>query len=132
MTYLLDTNICIYLINKRPMSVVEHIQSLPIEDIGISTVTVAELEYGVAKSLRPEENRNALIEFLTPFRIVEFGQVAAYEYGQLRSVLELQGQIIGPMDLLIAAHALAEGAVLVTNNEKEFRRVPDLPLANWV
>jgi tRNA(fMet)-specific endonuclease VapC len=131
-TYLLDTNICIYLINKRPMSVVEHIQSLPIEDIGISTVTVAELEYGVAKSLRPEENRNALIEFLTPFRIVEFGQVAAYEYGQLRSVLELQGQIIGPMDLLIAAHALAEGAVLVTNNEKEFRRVPDLPLANWV
>ena len=132
MTYLLDTNICIYLINKRPMSVVEHIQSLPIEDIGISTVTVAELEYGVAKSLRPEENRNALIEFLTPFRIVEFGQVAAYEYGQLRSVLELQGQIIGPMDLLIAAHALAEGAVLVTNNEKEFRRVPDLPLENWV
>jgi len=131
-TYLLDTNICIYLINKRPMSVVEHIQSLPIEDIGISTATVAELEYGVAKSLRPEENRNALIEFLTPFRIVEFGQVAAYEYGQLRSVLELQGQIIGPMDLLIAAHALAEGAVLVTNNEKEFRRVPDLPLANWV
>ena len=114
------------------MSVVEHIQSLPIEDIGISTVTVAELEYGVAKSLRPEENRNALIEFLTPFRIVEFGQVAAYEYGQLRSVLELQGQIIGPMDLLIAAHALAEGAVLVTNNEKEFRRVPDLPLENWV
>lgn len=132
MTYLLDTNICIYLINKRPMSVVEHIQSLPIEDIGISTVTVAELEYGVAKSLRPEENRNALIAFLTPFRIVEFGQVAAYEYGQLRSVLELQGQIIGPMDLLIAAHALAEGAVLVTNNEKEFRRVPDLPLENWV
>jgi len=131
-TYLLDTNICIYLINKRPMSVVEHIQSLPIEDIGISTVTVAELEYGVAKSLRPEENRNALIAFLTPFRIVEFGQVAAYEYGQLRSVLELQGQIIGPMDLLIAAHALAEGAVLVTNNEKEFRRVPDLPLENWV
>ena len=128
----MDTNICIYLINKRPMSVVEHIQSLPIEDIGISTVTVAELEYGVAKSLRPEENRNALIAFLTPFRIVEFGQVAAYEYGQLRSVLELQGQIIGPMDLLIAAHALAEGAVLVTNNEKEFRRVPDLPLENWV
>ena len=124
MTYLLDTNICIYLINRRPVSVVERIQSLPIEDIGISTVTVAELEYGVAKSLRPEQNRNALIEFLTPFRILEFGQTAAFKYGQLRAMLERRGRTIGPMDLLIAAQALAERAVLVTNNEREFGRVP--------
>ena len=132
MRYLLDTNTCIYLINRRPVSVVQRIQSLPIEDIGICTVTVAELEYGVAKSLRPEQNRNALIEFLTPFRIVEFEQTAAFQYGQLRELLERQGQPIGPMDLLIAAQALAENVVLVTNNEREFGRVPELTVENWV
>ncbi len=132
MTYLLDTNICIYVIKQRPASVVKRIQSVPIEDIGISSITVAELEHGVAKSDRSEENRIALLEFLSPFRILDFGQMAAHEYGIIRSTLEKEGRLIGPMDLLIAAHAVSESVVLVTNNEREFGRVPNLLIENWV
>ena len=132
MTYLLDTNICIYVIKQRPASVVKRIQSVPIEDIGISSITVAELELGVAKSDCSEENRIALLEFLSPFRILDFGQMAAHEYGIIRSTLEKEGRLIGPMDLLIAAHAVSESVVLVTNNEREFGRVPNLLIENWV
>lgn len=131
MNYLLDTNICIYLIKAHPPSLVQRIRVVPMEDIGISVITVAELEYGVAKSMRADENRLALLEFLTPFQIGEFGQTAAYEYGRIRTELEREGQIIGPMDLLIAAHAVAEGATLITNNEREFRRVANLRVENW-
>jgi tRNA(fMet)-specific endonuclease VapC len=123
---------CISLIKQQPASVVERIQSVPIEDIGISSITVAELEYGVAKSDHSEANRIALLEFLSPFRILQFGQTAAYEYGTIRSTLEKEGRGIGPMDLLIAAHAVSEGVVLVTNNEREFSRVPTLRTENWV
>jgi tRNA(fMet)-specific endonuclease VapC len=131
-TYLLDTDICIYVIKQQPASVVNRIQSVPIEDIGISSITVAELEHGVVKSDRSEENRIALLEFLSPFRILDFGQMAAYEYGIIRSTLEKEGRLIGPMDLLIAAHAVSESVVLVTNNEREFGRVPNLLIENWV
>ena len=132
MTYLLDTNICIYLINRQPASVIERIRSVEIEEIGISSITVAELEYGIAKSSQPEENWLALLEFLSPFHLVDFGTVAARHYGRLRLELERKGKVIGPMDMLIAAHALAEEAVLVTNNQKEFKRIPELRLENWV
>ena len=93
---------------------------------------MAELEHGVVKSGRSEENRIALLEFLSPFRILDFGQMAAYKYGIIRSTLEKEGRLIGPMDLLIAAHAVSESVVLVTNNEREFGRVPNLLVENWV
>ena len=132
MTYLLDTNICIYLIKLKPISVVERIRTESIDQIGVSSITLAELEHGVSKSAFPERNRIALVEFVTPFRILEFGQSAAHEYGRLRSRLEKAGQLIGPLDFLIAAHAVADNLTLVTNNEREFRRVPNLKIENWV
>ena len=131
MTHLLDTNICIYLINNQPESVVSKLRSKDIEQVGISSITLSELEYGVEKSAFPEQNRIALIEFLTPFRLVEFGQAAAHEYGRIRASLERMGQTIAPMDMLVAAHAVAEGVILVTNNEREFERVPKLKIENW-
>ena len=131
MTHLLDTNICIYLIKNRPKSLVQRLQSREIEQIGISAITLSELEYGVAKSRQFEKNSVALIEFLTPFKILDFNQTAAHEYGAIRTFLEEKGQLIGPMDLLIAAHAIAEGLILVTNNEREFRRIPALIVENW-
>jgi tRNA(fMet)-specific endonuclease VapC len=131
LTYLLDTNICIYLIKSQSRSLIARVQREPLEEIGISSLTVAELEYGAAKSRRPTDTRIALVEFLSPFRIVDFSESAAYEYGRVRAELERTGQIIGPMDLLIAAHALAENAILITNNEREFRRVSGLRLENW-
>jgi tRNA(fMet)-specific endonuclease VapC len=132
MTYMLDTNICIYLIKRQPESVVKRLFTEEIEQVGISIITVAELEFGVTKSQFPERNSVALIEFLTPFRILEFDQAAAHEYGRIRAFLEEKGQVIGPMDLLIAAHATSRNLVLVTNNEREFQRVPKLTIENWV
>ena len=110
---------------------VERLLSQSTEEIGISTITISELNYGVEKSASPDQNRIALVEFLTPFRIVEYDQLAAKEYGRIRSELENEGRIIGPMDLLIAAHAAAENVILVTNNEKEFTRVRGLKTENW-
>ena len=98
----------------------------------IPAITLAELEHGVSKSAFPERNRIALVEFVTPFRILDFGQSAAHEYGRLRSRLEQAGQVIGPLDLLIAAHAVAENLTLVTNNERGFQRIPNLKIENWV
>ncbi len=132
MTYLLDTNICIYLIKRKQESVVKRLFTEEIEQVGISTITVAELEFGVTKSQFPERNSVALIAFLTPFRILEFDQAAAHEYGRIRVFLEEKGQVIGPMDLLIAAHATSRNLVLVTNNEREFQRVPKLTIENWI
>jgi tRNA(fMet)-specific endonuclease VapC len=129
--YLLDTNICIYIIKKQPPRVIERIQGVPIEDICISTITLAELEYGVAKSAHQERNRLALLEFLTPFRLLDFDQTAAQQYGHIRSDLETHGIVIGPLDLLIAAHAQSQGLTLVTNNTREFSRIKDLEMENW-
>jgi len=132
MRVLLDTNICIYLIKKKPAGVVRRLQSLQISDVSLSSITLGELEYGVEKSQRPEQNRWALMEFLSPLDILSFDDDAAQRYGKLRSRLERSGNLIGPMDLLIAAHALSLGAVLVTNNASEFRRVEELTVENWV
>ncbi len=132
MRYMLDTNICIYLIKKKPAGVVRRLQSLQISDVSLSSITLGELEYGVEKSQRPEQNRWALMEFLSPLDILSFDDDAAQRYGKLRSRLERSGNLIGPMDLLIAAHALSLGAVLVTNNASEFRRVEELTVENWV
>jgi tRNA(fMet)-specific endonuclease VapC len=129
---LLDTNICIYLIKQKPQKVLDKFQSLAISDVGISSITVAELEYGVAKSQQQQKNRTALLQFLLPLEIVEFNQAAATIYGTIRSDLESRGLIIGAMDMLIASHALSLAVTLVTNNVREFSRIPTLSLENWV
>ena len=105
-----------------------------IEEIAVSTITIAELEYGIAKSRSKykKENRIALMEFLLPFKFLPFEQSDAYEYGVIRSRLQVQGKIIGNMDMLIGAQAVSSGLILVTNNVKEFNRIERLRIENWV
>jgi len=131
MKYLLDTNICIYLIKQRPTRVMDQFRSHAIGEIGISSITVSELWYGVAKSEHQAANARALEQFLLPLVIAPFDDQAAEAYGEIRAGLEEQGKPIGAMDLLIAAHAVSLGVRLVTNNEREFSRVPDLIVENW-
>jgi tRNA(fMet)-specific endonuclease VapC len=131
MKYLLDTNICIYLIKQKPPKVLARFEVLTLSDIGISSITVAELEYGIYKSQQQEKNRNALMQFLIPLEIVEFDQKAATQYGLIRSNLESRGLVIGSMDMLIAAHALSLGVTLVSNNVREFSRIANLNIDNW-
>jgi len=131
MKVMLDTNICIYLIKRQPPNILDRFLSHPVGDIGISSITAAELAYGVSKSRHATKNRQALEQFLAPLEVVSFDQVAAWAYGRLRAQLEVKGTPIGSMDMLIAAHALSLGVRLVSNNVREFRRVPGLRLANW-
>jgi tRNA(fMet)-specific endonuclease VapC len=130
--YLLDTNICIYIIKKNPAVVLKVLKRKSVKDIHVSSITVAELEYGVAKSMYPAKNRLALIEFLSFFHILDFNGSDAAAFGSIRASLEKKGAIIGPMDLLISAQALARKLVLVTNNSKEFERIDGIRLENWV
>ena len=130
--FMLDTNICIHIIKKKPAQVLERLKNCPISEIGISSITLGDLEYGAAKSSRPDRNRMALLEFLAPLEILSFDDTAAQHYGSIRASLERRGTPIGSMDMLIAAHALSLDGILVTNNEREFRRVPSLKLENWV
>lgn len=132
MRFLLDTNICIYIIKCQPPQVLDKFRTLDLSDVGISSITVAELEYGSYKSQRTEQNRAAFNQFLIPLEIVPFDERATQAYGQLRSQLERQGIVIGSMDMLIASQALSLGLILVTNNVKEFSRIPDLVIENWV
>jgi tRNA(fMet)-specific endonuclease VapC len=131
-SFLLDTNICIYLIKKRPANVLRRIQEYSFAEISISCITLSELEYGIHKSSQPFRNRIALAEFLASFDILAFDDNAALVYGKIRWDLERYGQPIGGMDLLIAAHALSIQCTLVTNNEREFKRIPGLLVENWV
>jgi tRNA(fMet)-specific endonuclease VapC len=131
MEYLLDTNICIYIIKKRPISVFEKFKSLSIGSIGISSITLAELQYGIMKSSYPEKNQEALDKFITPLEIIDFDYNATIEYGKIRADLERKGTSIGPLDTLIAAHAKSLDLILVTNNEKEFERILGLKVENW-
>lgn len=132
MKVMLDTNICIYLIKQQPPTVIERFLSQPVGEIGISSITAAELAYGVSKSRHASKNRHALEQFLAPLEVAAFDQAAAWSYGHLRGQLEVKGTLIGSMDMLIAAHALSLGVQLVSNNVREFRRVPGLRLENWV
>ena len=131
MSYLLDTNICIYIIRKKPSAVLHQVQTKQPGEVAVSTITLAELEYGIARSRYPDRNRVALLEFLLPFAILDFDQTASVEYGRVRSLLESKGRPIGPMDLLLAAQAKSRNLILVTNNEKEFRRIDGLRIENW-
>jgi tRNA(fMet)-specific endonuclease VapC len=129
--YLLDTNICIYVINSRPREVLDRFKNESMGSIGISSVSAAELAYGVAKS-GSARNREALAMFLAPLDVLPFDEAAIWHYGKLRSDLEKRGEPIGALDTLIAAHALATDTILVTNNTREFSRVKGLRLENWV
>jgi len=130
--YLLDINICIYTINKKPIEVLSKLKKKASKDIFISSITVAELEHGVEKSNYPERNKVALVEFLSLFQILYYTDGDALYYGKIRSGLEKRGQIIGTMDMLIASQALSHDLILVTNNTKEFERIENIKLENWV
>lgn len=131
--YLLDTDACIYLINRRAghERLLGHFEKLEYGDVLISSITAAELEYGIAKSRRGTENRNRFDLFIARFEIAPFDDRAASAYGPLRAVLEADGTPIGPLDTLIAAHALSLNATLITNNVREFNRVAKLKIENW-
>jgi tRNA(fMet)-specific endonuclease VapC len=129
--YLLDTNICIYLIKKQYPEVISKVLKVGFDKIGISTITLAELEFGVANSSRSIEAQAALLEFILPFEILDFNYNAASFYGKIRKELKDKGQPISDMDMLIASVAMANDLIVVTNNEKEFRRISGLKIENW-
>ncbi|MEO7838042.1 MAG: type II toxin-antitoxin system VapC family toxin [Anaerolineales bacterium] len=132
MKYLLDTNICIALIRQKPAALIQRLTSLQPGDAGISSITLAELFHGVEKSARPEQNMSALEQFLLPLDLADFDQDSALAYGKIRVDLERTGQLIGSMDILIAAHAVSLDAIMVTNNVKEFQRVKGLFVEDWI
>ncbi len=131
--YLLDTNICIFLLNQRSgfENIIQRMDGMNREDIGISAISVAELEFGIAASKKHSDNSERLERFLLDFEVIDFDRASAAAYGPLRSALQAQGIPVGPMDFLIASHALALQATLVTNNTREFQRVPRLRLEDW-
>lgn len=132
MRYMLDTNICIYVIKHKPETVFQKLQNTNPEDVCISSVTYAELVHGVEKSAAVEKNRLALSMLLANMEILDFDVDAADCYGKIRAVLEKKGTPIGPLDMMITAHAQSLGYTVVTNNVKEFSRVSDLRIENWV
>jgi tRNA(fMet)-specific endonuclease VapC len=129
--HLLDTDICVALIRGRSEHILAHLKRCPPGSVGISSITLAELWFGVTRSSGPVRNHAALIQFCAPLQILPFDATASATYGRVRSALEARGTPVGPLDTLIAAHALSLPAVLVTNNEREFHRVPGLKLENW-
>ena len=132
MRYMLDTNICIYLIKHKPLQVFEKLQEHNPDEICISAVTYAELVHGVEKSKAVERNRLALTILLSNIEILDFDMKVAEEYGRIRADLEKKGTPIGPLDMMIAGHAKSLGYTVVTNNVGEFKRVEGLQYENWV
>ena len=131
MIYMLDTNICIYLIKERSRQLVSQLRRFHTGELGVSAIVVGELYYGVSKSTQKDRNRAALAAFLLPFEIAPLSDEVMPVYGQLRTELEVSGNPIGSLDMLIAAHALALDVPLVTNNTHEFARVKGLRLEDW-
>jgi tRNA(fMet)-specific endonuclease VapC len=131
MNYLLDTNICLLLIRQKSPQVLAKLTSYAITDIALSAMTVAELRYGVQKSSQPAQNQQALDQFLVPLTILPFDAGDAIVYGQIRADLEAQGIPIGAVDTFIAAQAIRYNLILVTNNVREFARVPSLAIEDW-
>jgi tRNA(fMet)-specific endonuclease VapC len=131
MKFMLDTNICVYIIKQKPVKVLERFTQYSPGDILISSITVAELRYGAEKSLHVLQNHEALSGFIVPLEIAAFDEKAADEYGRVRAMLEKKGHPIGSMDMIIGAHALSLGLTLVTNNTKEFKRIRGLKVENW-
>jgi len=131
MKYMLDTNICIYLIKQKPEKVLRRFKDHSIGDIGISSITLAELSFGVEKSQQIQKNRQALEEFILPLEIADFDEKAAVRYGAVRAALEKAGTPVGSMDMLIGAHALSLDLTLVTNNVREFNQIKNLNVVDW-
>ena len=131
MRYMLDTNTCVLLIRKRGALVLKRMKRHRPDDICVSSVTLSELEYGAAKSANPAKNRLALAEFMTPIQVAAYDDAVAPVYGVVRAKLEKAGTPIGPLDTMIASHALALGMTVVTDNEREFCRVSGLKVQNW-
>lgn len=131
MRYMLDTNICIYAIKQKPEQVFQRLQKIDPQDVCVSSVTYAELVHGVEKSAAIEKNRLALSLLLANIEILDFDINAADQYGKVRADLEKKGTPIGPLDSMIAGHALSEGCTIVTNNASEFSRVKGLKIENW-
>ena len=132
MKFLIDTNICIYIMNNHPPEVLPKFKSIGVGKVGISSITVSELHYGACKSNHIKKNIKRLDEFLSPFEILSYDENVSKYYGKIRSQLEKQGNIIGPLDMLIAAHALSNNLILITNNVKEFMQIKFLRVENWV
>ena len=132
MKVMLDTNICIYMIKQNPPEVVEKFEQYSVSDIGLSSITVAELQYGVQKSKFQEQNQTALQQFLAPLVVANFDEAAALTYGKIRAELEARGRLLGALDMLIAAHALHLEVELITNDIKGFSSIPALRVNNWV
>jgi tRNA(fMet)-specific endonuclease VapC len=131
MKFMLDTNICIYLIKQKSANILKHFSSHDVGDVGISSITFAELQCGVSKSKHVQKNQQALSEFIQPLEIADFDEKAAESYGDIRAILEKTGTPIGSMDMLIGAHALSLGVTLITNNVREFKKIKGLKIANW-
>jgi len=132
MKYMLDTNICIGLIRQKPVNLIQRLTRCDPGDVGVSSITIAELAHGAKKSNQIEQNLSALEQFLLPIEVADFDQRASAAYGFIRAILEREGKIIGSMDMLIGAHALSLGVVLVTNNTGEFQRIPKLKIEDWM
>jgi tRNA(fMet)-specific endonuclease VapC len=132
MKILLDTDICIYVINRRNPKPLERLRLYSIGEVGISAITYAELRFGVENSARPEENIDRLERFLLPLEIMPFDMAAGLCYGRLRTELKRVGLLIGNNDLLIASHALSLNVAIATNNVREFSRVPGLQVEQWI
>jgi tRNA(fMet)-specific endonuclease VapC len=132
MKLMLDTNICIAIIKQKPADILQKFSAYQVGDICISSVTLAELRYGVAKSQYQEKNQAALDEFILPLEVAHFDEAAALVYGALRASLEKKGTPIGALDTMIGAHALSLSLTLVTNNTKEFNRIVGLTVIDWI
>jgi tRNA(fMet)-specific endonuclease VapC len=130
--YMLDTNTCIHLIKYRADPLYRRMSTIPVEDVTVSGIVAAELWYGVALSRKKRQNEAALKDFLGYVDVLDWPNEAGPVYGRIRAHLKRKGTPIGAMDLLIATHALFLDAVLVTDNTREFERVPDLKLENWL
>jgi tRNA(fMet)-specific endonuclease VapC len=130
--WMLDTDICIALIKRQPRELIAKLKKHKPGDVAISSITLAELHLGVSKSAQPEKNRAALDQFLLPLEVLTFDDTSAECYGHIRATLESAGTPIGPLDTLIASHALSVNATMVTNNVREFSRVRGLRVQNWM
>jgi len=132
MKFLLDTDTCIHLIRYQPVAMLQRLKRYTPGDVGISSITLAELSFGAEKGQQKERNKAALADFTAPLEIAQFDVAAATAYGAVRATLEVRGTRIGALDTLIGAHALSLKVTLVTHNTREFSRITGLRLADWV
>lgn len=131
LTYMLDTNIVIYVMKRRPPEILDTFNQNA-SRLCVSSITAAELFFGAAKSARPEQNLRVVEDFLSRLTVLPYDMDAAAQFGDIKATLQKTGRIIGENDLHIAAHARSRGLVVVTNNEREFERVEALRVVNWV